>query len=194
MQILGERTAVSQADLRVRMLGSLLFAVVTAVGAQISFRLWFSPVPVTLQVFTVILSGLVLGSRWGAISQIQYLFMGAIGMPVFSEFKSGLTAFAGPTAGYLVGFVVGAFVAGWVFEQFKKKTWPATWIAGIAGIIGIYALGAPWLALWLKFVVGKPWEGCVRGAWMLGVVPFIGVDILKAIVASNLTNLRSRIS
>ncbi len=78
---------------------SLMFAGVTAVSAQIAIPLGFTPVPITLQVFGVLLSGLVLGSRWGAISQMQYLALGAMGFPVFAGLSGGPTAFFGPFGG-----------------------------------------------------------------------------------------------
>lgn len=185
-----ERCAVlPNADVRTHLLLAFFFAVATAASAQISFRLWFSPVPVTLQVMTVILTGLVLGSRWGAISQVQYLAMGAMGLPVFSEFKAGPAAFAGPTGGYLLGFVLGAFAAGWVFERLSTRSW-AAWLGGIAGIAAIYLFGASWLTVWMSATTSQPVSMCVRNAWVLGAVPFIGVDLLKAIAASAMAHER----
>lgn len=185
MRDTGRCAVLPNAGVRTHLLLAFFFTIVTAVCAQVSFRLWFSPVPVTLQVMAVILSGLVLGSRWGAISQIQYLAMGAMGLPVFAEFKAGPMAFAGPTGGYLFGFVLAAFAAGWVFEKLDgRKT--AAWLGGISGVAAIYLLGSMWLAVWMSVAGGKPVSDCLHNAWMLGVVPFIGVDILKAIAASAL--------
>jgi len=141
---------------------------------------------VTLQVLAVILSGLVLGSRWGAISQIQYLAIGAIGLPVFANWTGGPAAFVGPSGGYLFGFVVGAFATGWVFERLGGRSSLASWAGGIAGIAGIYLPGACWLAIWLGITGGQPAQACLRGAWQFGIVPFIGIDLLKAAAASGL--------
>ncbi len=179
------RSAVLSGDsIRTRLLAAFFFAAVTATCAQISFRLWHTPVPVTLQVFGVILSGLVLGSRWGAISQLQYLAAGAMGLPVFANWMGGPAAFVGPSGGYLVGFVLGAFAAGWIFEQLGGRTSLAALVGGIAGIAAIYLPGALWLAVWMGTASGQPTEACVRGAWQLGIVPFIAVDLLKAALAS----------
>jgi biotin transport system substrate-specific component len=178
------------AGVRTHLLLAFLFTIATAVSAQISFRLWFSPVPVTLQVMTVILSGLVLGSRWGAISQIQYLAMGAMGLPVFAEFKAGPAALAGPTGGYLLGFVLSAFVAGWIFERLNGRK-IASWCGGVAGMAAIYLFGASWLAVWMSAVTRQPVSACIHNAWVLGVVPFIGVDLLKAIAASAIAHRRT---
>ena len=179
-------TSTTTTAIRTRILGAVFFTVFTAVCAKVSFHLWFTPVPVTLQVLGVILSGLVLGSRWGAISQAQYLAMGAVGVPVFAGPSAGPASFVGPSGGYLLGFVVGAYAAGWVFERLESRGSPAAILGGIAGIAGVYALGAPWLGVWFRLAAMKPWDECMRGAWQLGIVPFIGVDLLKAIAASGI--------
>ena len=181
------RSAVA-ADSRILTRAALafLFAVGTAVCAQVSFRLWFSPVPVTLQVFAVILSGLALGSRWGAISQLQYLALGAMGLPVFAEMKCGPLAFLGPTGGYLIGFVAGAYLTGLVFEHLRARPGLAAWLGGIAGIAGIHLAGVAWLAVWLSFAESRPIHACALSALQLGCAPFVGIDLLKAALASSM--------
>src|ERR687889_115461 len=87
-------------------------AAVTAVTAQITIPLPFSPVPFTLQVLAVILSGLLLGPRYGALSQAIYVLIGAIGVPVFAGFSGGLGIVLGPTGGYLLSYPAAAAVAG----------------------------------------------------------------------------------
>ena len=72
----------------------------------------FSPVPFTLQVPAVVLSGLLLGPRYGALAQAIYLLVGAVGVPVFAEFKGGLGVLLGPTGGYLLSYPIAAAVAG----------------------------------------------------------------------------------
>jgi len=186
MGSLKAQAVLSKTDIQSRLLAGLFFAAVTAVCAKVSFYLPGNPVPVTLQVLGVILSGLVLGSRWGAISQIQYLSMGAMGLPVFAGMKAGLIAFASPSGGYLFGFVIGAYAAGWVFERLKNRTGLAAWAGGIAGIAGVYLPGALWLGLWLRLAFGQPWDHCLQNAWRLGIVPFVGIDLLKAMAASSL--------
>jgi biotin transport system substrate-specific component len=176
----------SRTGLAARFAAALLFTTATAVCARIAFHLWYTPVPITLQVLGVILSGLVLGSRWGAISQIQYLMLGAMGVPVFAGGIGGPAAFVGPTGGYLLGFVAGAYLAGLVFEKLRNRTTAAAFIAGAAGIFGVYLLGASWLGAWLGCFAGKGLGGGVSGAWFGGVVPFIGIDLLKAAAASGL--------
>lgn len=162
-----------------------IFAMMMAVSA-VSFRLWFTPVPITLQVLGVIMSGLLLGSRWGAVSQLQYLTLGALGMPIFSNMTGGPAAFVGPTAGYLIGFVPGAYLSGLVFERLGRSGWLAAFAGGVTGIAGIYLPGAIWLAVWLGMVSGKPLPESLSGAWQMGIVPFVGIDLLKAMAASGL--------
>ena len=168
------------------LLASVFFTGLTIVCTQVSFRLWFTPVPITLQVMAAILSGLVLGRRLGALSQFQYLVLGAIGLPVFSNGNAGPAALLGPTGGYIVGFVAGAYVAGLVFEKLQARSRISAFFAGIAGVAAIYAFGVMWLAVWLGIVRGQGFAACLTGAWQLGIVPFIGVDLLKALAASGL--------
>ena len=186
MKNLSSCQVIAQPRVGTRVLTALLFAGITALCARVSFHVWFTPVPITLQVFAVILSGLVLGSRWGAISQLQYLLMGLMGAPVFADMLTGPAEFVGPSGGYLLGFVLGAFLAGLVFESLKERTSSASWIAGAIGILGIYLLGASWLSVWQKCIFGKPTADCIIGAWRLGIVPFIGIDCVKAMAASSL--------
>src|SRR5918912_1625773 len=87
-------------------------AAVTAVAAQIAIPLPFSPVPFTLQVLAVVLSGLLLRSRYGALAQAIYVLVGAVGVPVFAQFSGGLGVVLGPTGGYLLSYPVAAAVAG----------------------------------------------------------------------------------
>lgn len=180
--------AISSANIRTQLLLCMFMTAVTAVCAQVSFRLWFTPVPVTLQVLGAILSGLTLGSRWGAISQIQYLALGAAGMPVFANWGGGPAAFAGPSGGYLIGFVFGAYVAGWVFERSTKRTNLAAWAGGLSGIAAIYLLGASWLAVWISVTTSKTFAACIPLAVQLGIIPFIGVDLIKAAAAASLAH------
>lgn len=169
---------------RNRIIASVVFVGITAVSAQAAIPLGFTPVPLTLQVLVVLLSGLVLGSRWGAVSQMQYLALGALGLPIFAGWKGGPAALWGPTAGYLVGFVPAAFVAGWVFERIGAQSRTGAWLAGLAGVSAIYLCGSSWLAVWVAaFSSGAVSLGAI---WALGVAPFVGVDLLKALVASGL--------
>jgi biotin transport system substrate-specific component len=156
----------------------LFFALLSAVTARIVIPLPFTPVPITLQVMAVLLSGLVLGSRAGAMSQLLYLGAIAAGLPLAASGLGGPGAFLTPTAGYLVAFVPGAYVAGWLVERLPQSDGLAlgsSVVAGLAGVAVIYLGGASWLA-WVLGDVGL--------ALRQGVLPFIGVDLAKAVVAA----------
>src|SRR5450756_918649 len=131
------------------------FACLTALGALVQIPI--GPVPITLQVLFVLLSGLVLGSRLGALSQIEYLAIGFAGAPVFAGGKSGLIALLGPTGGYLIGFVVGAYLAGLVAESIARPGRVRFFAAGLVGTAGIYLLGMMWLATWFAVARGSNW-------------------------------------
>lgn len=157
-----------------RLVGIAAFVLLMAIGAKISFP--FYPVPFTLQVLVALLSGMVLGSRDGAASQLSYLGLIAVGFPLDAK-GLGTAVFAGPTWGYLVGFVVAAFVTGWLAEHGAKKVWQR-WLAGIVGIAIIYLFGVPVL----KVVGNFDWAQ----TWQYGAGAFLFVDLLKALIAASL--------
>jgi biotin transport system substrate-specific component len=158
---------------RAQLIGIVLFFVFTAVAARVTIPLPFTPVPITLQVMVVLLAGLVLGARAGAASQLIYLAAIAAGLPLDAN-ALGLAALSGPTAGYLIGFVPAAFVTGWLAER-GSATRVGRFLAAVAGAAIIYITGVAWLA---------PVVGGLRAAWIMGVAPFILVDLGKAMVAA----------
>src|SRR5258708_1025615 len=110
--------------LALRALPILAFAFFTAVSGQMKFELPFSPVPVTAQTLAVLLSGVCLGSRGGALAQVGYIGAGLVGFPVFVGGTSAwriaagaVPVIVGPTMGYLVGYVAAAFFVGWLLER-----------------------------------------------------------------------------
>jgi biotin transport system substrate-specific component len=152
--------------------GVALFALATAAGAQVRIPLPGTPVPVTLQVLFVLLSGMILGARAGAASQILCLGAGIAGIPAFSGSGFGLAWLCGPTGGYLMAFPAAAFLAGLVSG---RRSLPALAAGSLAGILTIYAGGMAWLAFSLHM---SP-----AGAVAAGVLPFIAFDAAKAAVA-----------
>lgn len=160
--------------LAVRLVGIAAFTILTALSAKISLEV--GAVPFTLQVLVVLLSGMVLGARDGAGSQLAYLSLLMVGLP-FDARGLGTAAFVGPTAGYLIAFVPAAFVAGWLVEKGACKLWQR-WVAGVAGIAVIYALGV----VMLKAIAGLDWGA----AWAAGVAPFLAADLVKALLAATL--------
>ncbi len=157
--------------LRLIVLASLMAALM-AVGAYIHVPI--GPVPIVLTNLFVLLSGLLLGSRWGIASAGLYLLVGAIGMPVFYGGKGGLAHIFGPTGGYLFGFVLSAWITGFISERFRHSMIGGV-IAVIIGSLIIYGLGVPWL----KMITKMSWNK----AWMVGMIPFLPGDVLKAVVA-----------
>lgn len=154
------------------MIYAALFAAITAIGALIEIPI--PVVPLTLQVFFVLLAGLVLGSRWAGTGMAVYLLLGIIGFPVFSGGSSGIGTILGPTGGYLIGFVPAAFVTGRITELFGRSA-PAAVCAMIAGLAIIYLLGI----LQLSIVAGLT----VRESIGIGVLPFLFGDSVKLAAA-----------
>lgn len=147
--------------------GSLLVALL----AQIELPMW--PVPVTGQTFGVLLLGLLLGRRAG-LSLLAYLVEGAMGLPFFAGGGAGIVHLTGPTGGYLAGFVVAAFVVGWLAEKGWDRRVGTAVLALLLGNALIYLLGLPWLAQFTGW----------QKVWFLGLIPFIPGDILKLILAA----------
>lgn len=157
-----------------RLMAVLVFACITAVAARLAIP--FEPVPFTLQPLAVLLAGLVLGARDGALSQLLYVALIAGGLPLDAR-GLGAAALLGPTGGYLFGFVAAAWVSGWLAETGARRLW-RRWLAGVAGVAAIYLVGVPFL----KLVTGLDWEA----AWAGGAALFIAPDLLKALIAAAL--------
>lgn len=148
-------------------IGVVAFAAATAFGAKVAVPLPGTPVPFTLQVVFILLSGALLGPRWGALSQVLYLGVGALGAPVFAA-GGGVAYLLGPTAGYLwaaplAAYATGALVAG-------GPGLVRTSLGVLLGIAIIFAGGLAWLS-----VLSGP-----STALRWGILPFVGVDLLKA--------------
>jgi biotin transport system substrate-specific component len=167
-----------------RAAGILLFASLTALTARVAIPLPMTPVPLTLQVLAVLLAGLALGAVDGAASQVLYLAAIAAGLPLDAG-GLGAAVWLKPTAGYLVGFVPGAFVTGLLAERGRARRAAWRFAAGLAGVAMIYLFGAGWLTL---IFLGGNWAH----GWAQGVAPFIGVDLAKAIIASSIAESARR--
>jgi biotin transport system substrate-specific component len=154
------------------------FAALTALGARLTLELPFTPVPITLQVLAVLLAGLALGAKDGALSQAAYVGAITAGLPIDAG-GLGTAVWARPSAGYLVGFIAGAFVAGRLAEVGDQRSRALRFAAALGGVAAIYAVGAAWLTY--GFLAGDWAQG-----WLLGVAPFIVVDVAKAVIASAL--------
>ncbi len=143
-----------------------------ALAAQIEIPLW--PVPITWQTFGVLLVGAMLGRQRGTLSMLAYLSQGALGLPVFAGGAGGVARLAGPTGGYLFGFVAAAFVVGWLSERGWDRRFLTAAAAMLVGNAVIYVMGLSWLANFVS-----------RGALLkVGLWPFIAGDALKIILAA----------
>ncbi|WP_296868259.1 biotin transporter BioY [Thermovirga sp.] len=154
-----------------------MFAVLTAVGAYI--RIPTPVVPFTLQTMFVLLAGVLLGARVGALSQVLYVVIGFLGLPVFAGGVGGVQVVFSPTFGFLLGFIGGAFMSGFVLERLKAFTFKNVLLACIAGTAAIYLFGLMGLYLNLNFVAGKTvslWK-----VLKIGFFPFVITDSLKAL-------------
>ncbi|CAB3856311.1 biotin transporter BioY [Achromobacter mucicolens] len=140
------------------------------------------PVPITLQTLGAMLAGAMLGPVRGALACLLYLALAAVGLPVLPGGRGGLGAFFGPTGGFLVGMVAGAFVTGWLTRRLAARA--SGTLMGLAGYVAacvvggiavVYAFGVPWLAAMAKMDMAK-----AAGA----VAVFLPGDLVKAVVAA----------
>jgi biotin transport system substrate-specific component len=152
-----------------------LFVLLTAVGACIRIPLPFSPVPITLQTFFVLLAGAFLGSGFGALSQLFYILLGVSGLSLFTGSGSGLPYFFGPTGGYLCGFVVAAFFVGRSIVSLRKN-YVSVFALFCAAELTILCLGALWLSVFFGYHL--------KEAVLVGLLPFVPGDICKALLAT----------
>ncbi len=163
---------------------ALGMAVLTGLLAQARFPLPWSPVPITGQTFAVLLAGVLLGRRWGGISLAIYAGLGAVGVPWFAGWGSGLGYLAGPTGGYIIGFILAALFLGHFTDTYIRSRSFLSMLALMlfANFILIYVPGLLQLGLWLNLVKGEP----VAFTTLLGMgaLPFIAGDVAKAVIAA----------
>lgn len=160
------------------------FAGLTGIAAQIRIFLPFSPVPITLQTFAVLLAGVILGMRLGGLSQGLYVGGGLLGMPWFQGFGAGVGHVLGPTGGYIVGFIIAAGVIGLAIDRLPKMRtfWGLIALLTFANVVVIYGLGTTWLFLWGSVVTGGSMT--VIDAVVAGVLPFLIGDAVKLVGAA----------
>ena len=162
----------------------LLGSATVAVFAQLTIQI--EPVPITGQTFGVLLVGVALGSKRGSLALLAYLAEGFANLPVFQNFNTAWTPnrfgepyFTGSSAGFLVGFVLTAFVVGWLAERFAADRAPwSTVLMLLVGNVVLYAPGLLWLSFWL------PAHGAAASVWQAGVLPFLVGDTLKLLAAA----------
>ncbi|MCX7024651.1 MAG: biotin transporter BioY [Spirochaetes bacterium] len=159
----------------VRPAAACLFAALISVGAYIAVPLPFSPVPIVLQNFFIILAALLLGPKWGFVATLVYLGLGAAGLPVFAGGTGGLARFFGPTGGYLLGYVPAVVAMGFLGSIGKPRAWKFA-LAALAGSVIVYAAGVGRL----KYALDADWGKALA----LGLLPFIPGDLAKIALAA----------
>lgn len=173
------------------LLGKVLMVILgsafIAVAAQISVPMW--PVPITLQMLAILLVGFAYGARLGAVTLVAYLAQGAAGAPVFASGNGGLVYMAGPTLGFLLGFVFVAWAAGWAAERGWARGLLGTALCGLVISALLYVPGILWPITMAGLLgVEGGWVGQDFGSyyWAYFIEPFLLGDAIKAVVAAML--------
>ncbi|QED48245.1 biotin transporter BioY [Cytobacillus dafuensis] len=160
-----------------------MFVALMCVGANITSIVPFmviGGVPITLQTFFAILSGAILGSRLGAITMAVYAFVGLVGAPVFAKFGGGLSHLLSPTFGFILSFILTAYVTGKIIE--RKRTLPVYISAALVGLVINYVFGTNWMYFAYKFWAAAPDGFTYKLAWMW-MIPPLPKDIILSVCA-----------
>ncbi|MCJ7769206.1 MAG: biotin transporter BioY [Dehalococcoidales bacterium] len=170
---------------------ALSMACLVGLLAQVRFYIPWSPVPITGQTFAVLLAGIIMGRRWGGISLAIYATLGVAGvpwfapqagMPIFSA--GGISHLAGPTGGYIIGFIIAALFLGYFTDKYVRARgfFSMLGLMLFANFALIYIPGLIWLGMWLNLVSGM--STTIPAIIAIGATPFILSDILKIVVAA----------
>lgn len=182
--VLSTLVAGSSLDRAINVAAVLLVTALTALAAQISVPLPFTPVPFTLTPMVVLLGGAVLGARLGMASQVLYLALGIAGFPVFAAsavLPQGALRLLGPTGGYLMSYPFAAFVAGALAERGFDRRYFTSVLAMAAGLAVVFTGGVLWLA-WFA----QPVRAGLTAALRTGLYPFLPADIIKICIAAGI--------
>lgn len=155
------------------MIITALFAAIIGILAQVTIPLPL--VPITGQTLAIGLAATILGSRYGTISVLLYILLGAVGIPVFAGFSAGVSVIVGPTGGFIVGFIPATFLIGWYLEK-TSFNFSNAMIANTIGMLITLSFGTAWL----KVAAELSWAAAFAG----GFAPFIVVGLIKAALAS----------
>ncbi len=169
---------------------ALAGTVLLAISAKIQIPFW--PVPMTMQTFAVLTIAMAYGLRLGTATVALYLAQGAIGLPVFAA-GGGLAYFAGPTTGYLAGFLVAAALVGWLGQSGWDRTVPRTLAAMGLGTACIFLLGFAWLSVFLSLNKDLNAVAALAAAWSAGVAPFLVGAAFKIALAAAVLPLAWRL-
>ncbi len=149
-------------------------SIIIALFAPVSIRLPFSPIAIAVQAHVVLLLSCLLGSKRASLAVMTYLFQGAIGLPVFACGGAGIAYLAGPSGGYLLGYLAAAFVTGFMMERMRNRTPSKAFAAMGLGNLIVYLFGLPWLARYIG------WQNAV----VFGMLPYLFLDLVKLFVAT----------
>ena len=156
-----------------------LFSALLAVSSQVYIP---GPVPHTIQILVVLLAGWILGSRWGPVSVIVWIMLGLFGLPVFAQGKAGIAVLVGPTGGFLIGFVLAAWLIGHASQ--RQRPFLAALAVMTGAVVVIYAVGLAGFMACFTWILQKPmtWDK----AFSVAVLPFLPFDVIKAAAAAYL--------
>jgi len=154
-------------------------AALTGLLAQVTVPLW--PVPITGQTLAVLLVGSTLGALRGVLSMVLYAVLGVVGVPWFSDASAGLHVVAGPTGGYIIGFILAAGLTGWLAQRSWDRKVLGAFVSFMAGTGVTFAIGLPWLAASL----GLTFEQTLQS----GLYPFLVGGVIKALLAAGIIPL-----
>ncbi len=169
--------ASTQPSLQRKIMLILFGSVLLAISAKISIPL--HPIPITMQPLAVLFIGMTYGWRLAGATVVAYVLEGVCGLPVFAEAYAGPAIFLDPTAGYLIGFLPGAMLSGYLVEKGWGRSILSTAFAGFAGLMLIYIAGLSTLSFYLGF----------NKALILGVKPFLLLDLLKVLLLASIIPL-----
>ena len=179
---------IQDASTATKVLMSLMMACLTGIMAQIIIPLPWTPVPITAQTFAVLCSGLLLGKKYGCLSQVLYVVLGVAFIPWFGGMTGGVEILLGSTGGFFIGFIIASYFIGSITEKYAKArnfTRMAV-VIGVANFALIYIPGLAGLALFLSS------QGMAFGIYdllMMGLVPFIAGDIVKILGAASVSKV-----
>lgn len=154
-----------------------MVALVTAalcIISPFSIPIPISPIPITMALYAIYLGSIILGKARGVMSTLIYLLLGMVGLPVFTGFSGGLQKLAGPTGGYLIGYIFLAFFTGLFVEKYPGRL-RMYFLGGVIGLVFCYAFGTAWFLF--QYDVG------VQAALVMCVLPYIPFDLVKLILA-----------
>ncbi|UII54333.1 biotin transporter BioY [Cytobacillus spongiae] len=160
-----------------------MFVALMTIGANITSIAPFmvvGGVPITLQTFFAVLAGAVLGSRLGSVAMTVYALVGLVGVPVFARFGGGFSSIISPTFGFILSFILTAYVTGKIIEKNNKL--PIYVVAALIGLVINYVVGTNWMYFAYKFWAAAPEGFTYQMAWLWMVVP-LPKDIILAVLA-----------